>query len=148
MKLKTLLFLVTLAIVLPSMSIAAPAINTEDRVAGLVSMDELTTDKTLTAQEIKILQKAEKQQVRMERRMARIEKFMSTKMGQKLLGGLDDPVDKWFWFWIIGWGAAIVFSILAAASSAGGFGILGALSLLFGLGGTVALIVWLVQKFS
>ena len=149
MKLKSLLFLLALAFILPSISIAAPAVNTEDRTSGLVTMDELAVEKVLTAQEMKFLQKEEKKQAKMERRIARVEKFMNSKMGQRLLGGLDDPVDKWFWYWIIGWGAAIVFSILAAAIlTTTSFGIFGVLSLLFGLFGTISLVVWLVQKFS
>lgn len=149
MKLKSLLFLLALAFMMPSISIAAPAINTEDRTTGLVTMDELAVEKVLTAQEMKFLQKEEKKQAKLERRIARVEKFMNSKMGQRLLGGLDDPVDKWFWYWIIGWGAAIVFSILAAAIlTTTSFGIFGVLSLLFGLFGTISLVVWLVQKFS
>lgn len=149
MKLKTLLFLVALGFLLPTISMGSPTINTEDNVAGLVSMDEMVADKTFTAQELKILQKEEKQQLRMERRMARVEKFMSSKLGQKLLGGLDDPVDKWFWFWVIGWGAGIVLTVIAGATlSAGSFGVLWALAYLAWLAGSVSLIIWLVKKFS
>ncbi|HKK63337.1 MAG TPA: hypothetical protein VJ951_12305 [Bacteroidales bacterium] len=72
------------------------------------------------------------------------------------IGGLGDPVDKWFWFWVLGWGAWIVLSIVASAIVVGsafgsGFGI-GALLFLIaylaGLFGTVSLIVWLIKKFS
>src|SRR5688572_18358736 len=114
MKLKSLLFLFALSLMMPGMS-SASSINTEDNPAGLITMDEMIADKVLTAEEIKVLQKEEKKQVRMERRVARVEKFMNSKWGQKLLGGLDDPVDKWFWFWIIGWGAGIVLTVIAAA---------------------------------
>lgn len=80
------------------------------------------------------------------------------KFAQKVakIGGLGDPVDKWFWFWIIGWGAAILLSIIASvvlvgAAFSGGFGI-GAVLYIFaylaGLFGTVSLIVWLIKKFS
>lgn len=149
MKLKSLLFLISLTILVPSVSRAAVVVNTEDHPAGTITMDEMVMDKTLTAQEIKMLQKEEKQQVRMEKRMARVEKFMNSKMGQKLLGGLDDPVDKFFWFWIIGWGAGIVLSILAAATlTGGGFGVLWLLATLAYLAGSVSLIVWLVKKFA
>ena len=149
MKLKTLLFLVTLGFLVPTISFGSPAINTEDNVAGLVSMDEMVADKTYTAEELKILQKEEKQQVRMERRMARVEKFMNSKLGQKLLGGLDDPVDKWFWFWVIGWGAGIILTVIAGATlTAGSFGVLWALAYLGWLAGSVSLIIWLVKKFS
>lgn len=74
----------------------------------------------------------------------------------KAIGGLGDPVDKWFWFWVIGWGAAIVLSIIAAAvvvggAFTGGFGIgaiLYLIAYLAGLFGSVSLIVWLVKKFA
>ena len=149
MKLKTVLFLLALAFMLPSLSVASPTINTEDNAAGLVSMNEMIPDKTLTAEELKMLQKEEKKQLRMERRMERVEKFMNSKLGQKLLGGLDDPVDKFFWFWIIGWGAGIVLTIIASATlSAGSFGILWLLAYLAWLAGSVSLIIWLVKKFS
>jgi hypothetical protein len=112
-------------------------------------MDEMVVDKVLTAEEIKVLRKEEKKQVRMERRVERLEKFMGTKLGQKLLGGLSDPVDKFFWYWVIGWGAGIVFSILAGATLlSGGFSILWLLAYLAYLAGSVALIIWLVKKFS
>lgn len=149
MKLKTLLFLVTLALLVPSLSIASPAINTEDNPAGLVTMHEMVADKVLTAQELKTLKKEEKKQMRMERRMERVEKFMQTKMGQKLLGGLSDPVDKFFWFWIIGWGAGIVLTVIASAALlSGGFSILWLLAYLAWLAGSISLIIWLVKKFS
>ena len=140
--------MIALILALPALSSASPVINTEDNAAGLVTMDEMVADKTLTSQELKVLKKEEKKQIRMERRMARVEKFMSSKLGQKLLGGLDDPVDKWFWFWIIGWGAGIVLLIIAAASLGTGFGVLGVLSTLAWLFGSVSLIIWLVKKFS
>jgi len=146
MKFNSLLILISLALLLPSMSMAAPSVNTEDNPAGLVAMDEMVANKALTAQELKTLQKEEKNQVRMEHRMARVQKFMNSKMGQKLLGGLDDPIDKWFWFWVIGWGAGIVISIIAGA--AGGFTLLWALASLAYLAGSISLILWLVKKFS
>ena len=141
--------MIAMVLALPTFSVATPVINTEDNTAGLVTMDEMVADKTLTAQELKVLQKEEKKQIRMERRMERVEKFMSSKLGQKLLGGLDDPVDKWFWFWIIGWGAGIVLTIIASAALASGtFGVLWLLAYLAWLAGSVSLIIWLVKKFS
>lgn len=149
MKCKLLHFLISVSILLPAMAFAAPIVNTEDQPAGIVTMDEMVADKVMTAEELKVLQKEEKKQLRMERRMERLEKFMNSKLGQKLLGGLDDPVDKFFWYWIIGWGVGILLSIIAAATlTGGGFGILWLLAYLAYLAGSVALIVWLVKKFS
>lgn len=149
MKLKTLLLLMAFAAFTPAVSFAAPTINTEDQPAGLISMHEMVADKALTTKELKVLKQEERKQLRMERRMARLEKFMNSKMGQKLLGGLSDPVDKFFWYWVIGWGVGIVFSILAAATLlSGGFSILWLIAYLAYLAGSVSLIVWLVKKFS
>lgn len=149
MKFQALLLPVALVFLSPVMYAASPVLNTEDNVAGIVTMNEMIPDKAPSAQELKVLRKEEKKMVRMERRMQRVEKFMNSKLGQKLLGGLNDPVDKWFWFWIIGWGAGIVLSILAAATvTGGGFGALWLLASLAWLAGSIALIVWLVQKFS
>ena len=83
----------------------------------------------------------------------KVQKFVK-KLAQ--LGGLGDPVDKWFWFWIIGWGAALLLSIIGGVVAVGGaftggfgFGaILILLGYLAGLFGTVSLIVWLVKKFA
>ena len=146
MMLKPLLLIVSLAFLVPSLSMAAPAVNTEDTRAGIVTMDELNESKVLTTAEIKAMKAGEKKQLRMERRMARLEKFMNTKMGQKLLEGLNDPVDRFFWYWIIAWGIGLILILLAAGTS--GFGVIGVLATLAWLAGSVSLIVWLVKKFS
>ncbi len=148
MNLKSLLFLISAAILIPSLSIAAPSVNTEDNPAGLVTMEEMAADEALTAMELKSLKKEEKKQVRMERRMERVEKFMNSKLGQKLLGGINDPVDKFFWFWIIGWGLGILLIVLASAGAGVGLGVIGILAYLAWLAGSVSLIIWLVKKFS
>jgi len=63
------------------------------------------------------------------------------------IGGLGDPVDKWFWFWIIGWGAGILLTaILPQFASLGWlFQLIGSLA---GVFGTVSLVVWLIKKFA
>lgn len=74
--------------------------------------------------------------------------------GQKLIkklaqiGGFGDPVDRWFWFWIIGWGAGLVFSIIGTAAFFSGGWILWTLSSLLWLAGSVCLIIWLIKKFA
>jgi hypothetical protein len=80
-----------------------------------------------------------------------------TKLAKKVaaLGGLGHPVDKWFWFWIIGWGAGILLTVLiptlvlsggiSGASIGWLFLLLGILAWLFG---TVAFVVWLVKKLA
>lgn len=149
MNVKSLLLLFAVAMMMPCLSTGSPVINTEDNAEGLISMNEMVADKVLTAQELKVLKKEEKKLVRMERRMERVEKFMQSKLGQKLLGGLDDPVDKFFWFWIIGWGAGIILTVIAAAAlTTGTFGVLWLLAYLAWLAGSISLIIWLVKKFS
>ena len=71
-------------------------------------------------------------------------------MKKKYDAGIDfqDPVNKWMWFWIFGWGAGLLLSILGAATLFSGGGILWILSYLCWLFGTVSLVIWLVKKFG
>ncbi len=93
--------------------------------------------------------KAHKKAFQMQKREAK-----ATHLFAKRGIDLQDPVNKWMWYWILGWGAAIVLSIIAVATvtaSVGGatsFGILYLLASLLGLFGTISLIVWLVKKFA
>lgn len=72
------------------------------------------------------------------------------------IGGLGDPVDKWFWYFVIGVGGAIVLTIIASAivvgsAFTGGFGIGGILYLIAYLAwlfGIVSFIIWLVKKLG
>jgi len=57
----------------------------------------------------------------------------------------DDPVDKWMWFWIFGWGGGLVLSILAGVTKIGALFFVASAAYLFG---TVALILWIVKKFG
>ena len=85
-------------------------------------------------------------------------KALKFKMFKKKGNRVDfsDPVDKWMWFWIFGWAAGLLLSILAAAVTTGsiysgsfGFGaILFTFAWLAWLFGSVCLIVWLVKKFG
>ncbi len=91
--------------------------------------------KEMTAKELKKLEKIEK---KLEKRMDKLKKKAN---GADV--DFDDPVDKWMWFWIFGWGAGFVFALLSL-----GFGFFGFLSGACMLFGTVALVLWLVKKFS
>jgi hypothetical protein len=92
-----------------------------------------------------------KKEFKAQKRMAKLERLFKK-------AGVDfkDPVNKWMWFWIFGWGAAIVLSVIATAAAvggafSGGFGIWYALALIgwaAGLFGTISLVIWLVKKFS
>ena len=157
MKFKTLLLLFGFAMLFQGVSLAnSNVINLEDHREGLISLEDAVTKSSATKIQLKEMKKLEKQRKSTEKKMAKFQKFMKSKKGQKMLGGLDDPIDKYFWYWVIGWGAAIVLSILAAAIAtggafSGGFGIAWILALigwLAGLAGTVALVIWLIKKFS
>ena len=91
--------------------------------------------------------KANKKAFQMQKREAK-----ATHLFAKRGIDLQDPVNKWMWYWIFGWGAGIVLSILATATistgSVGSFGVLWLLASLCWLFGTVSLIVWLVKKFA
>jgi hypothetical protein len=125
---------------------ALPVINTEDHPAGLVSMSEMIPDHVTTTAEIKDLKINEQKQVRLESRMTRMSKRMSSGRSKHTLGGISDPVDKWFWIWAISWGVGILLTILFAGSLAGAaIGLIWLLA--FGVG-SVALVLWLVKKFG
>ena len=55
---------------------------------------------------------------------------------QKAAIDLDDPVDKWMWFWLLSWGASIVIGILLS----------GWLARLLFAAGTIFLIIWLIRR--
>jgi hypothetical protein len=51
------------------------------------------------------------------------------------------------WFWIFGWAAGLLLSIVGvAAALGGGFGIFWLLGSLCWLFGTISLIIWLLKK--
>lgn len=84
-----------------------------------------------------------KKELRAAKKMAKAQKQMGKEDGSSV--DFSDPVQKWFWFWIFGWGVAILFSILAGAAGIGGLWWIGYLA---GIFGTVSLIIWLIKKFG
>jgi hypothetical protein len=161
MKIKYLLLTLSLALVVTT-GYAGNSVNTEDNPGGGVLMEDLMADKATLKAEKQLdrqLLKAEKQEYRAEKRMAWFSKVINKKMAKsknKALGGLDDPVDKYFWYWLIGWGAGLLLTIIASAIAvggafSGGFGVAWVLFLvgwLCWIGGTVMGIIWLVKKFG
>lgn len=148
MKLRTLLLLFTLGMFAQGAMASNAPINTEDRTEGVASMDDMATSKTLSKKELRLQKKMLKKQERMEKRMAKLEKFLGKKLAKKAMD-FNDPVDKWFWFWILGWAAGLLLSILAAATIVGGgFGVFWLLASLAWLFGTISLVIWLVKKFG
>jgi hypothetical protein len=121
-------------------------VNTEDIVAGEICMYEMVYDKVLTKGEMKILRKEERKLLRTEKRMERFQRLLQSPKIQQRIGGLNDPVDRWFWFWIGGWGIGLLLTILTGGMLAsGGIGILW---FLFFVAGSVSLVVWLLKKFG
>ncbi len=113
----------------------AQAINTADRAP----LETAASYHKLTKKELR-------QQKRMEKRLKKMQKK-----------GVDfsDPVNKWLWFAIFGWGAGIILYIVAyaliGASLYSGFGLFGVFSLLGALAslfGSISFVVWLIKKFS
>jgi hypothetical protein len=130
----------------PSPLLAFSPVNTEDDPQGVACMEDFLPEAGLTKEEIRSLEKEEQKLLRTERRIDKFQKFMVSKRGQKLLDGMNDPVDRWFWYWVLGWGTGIMLTILAGgAFTTGAIGILW-----FGLfvGGSISLVVWLVKRFS
>ena len=136
------LVLLVLALVLPATSSRA-SVEVSAKESRTAMVKKVAGEK---GQLFKAL-KAEKKKLR------KYKKFK--KKGQRV--DFSDPVNKWMWFWIFGWGAGLLLSILAFAIASGGiysgsgFGIaaiLATLSWLAWLFGTVALVVWLVKKFG
>ncbi len=157
MKIKSLLLVFGLALLTQGIALAnVDVINLEDHKEGIISLDDATATHTaLTKQQKKEAKQLARKQKRTERKMAKLQKFMASEKGQKMLGGLDDPVDKWFWYWLIAWGAALLLNIIfwvaagtGAAFFSGGWVIIALLSTLLWIGGLVALILWLVKKFA
>ena len=104
-----------------------------------------TSSKALTKAEVRI-------QKKIERKQRMFKKVIVKKMEKYGDVDFQDPVQKWMWFWIFGWGAGLLLWILSwtvlSGGSLGGFGILGLLGSLAWLFGTVALVVWLVKMAS
>ncbi len=161
MKIHYLLLVLCLALA-TSVGYAGNSVNTEDHASGIVQMSDKTMDHAALKAEQQHnaqLLKTEKRQYKAEKRLAWFSRMINMKMAKtkhKSLGGLDDPVDKWFWYWLIGWGAGLILTIIAGAIAvggafSGGFGAAAVFALLGWLcwiGGTVCGIIWLVNKLG
>ena len=74
-----------------------------------------------------------KKEFKAEKRLAKMEQWL-----KKINVDLNHPVDKWMWFWILCWGASILFSAARVFPLAG----------LLGLAGTICLVIWLIKLYS
>lgn len=113
-----------------------------------------TSSKAMTKAEIKQMRKEVRQQKKIERRQRIFEKVIAKKMEKYGTIDFNDPVKKWMWFWIFGWGAGLLLTIIGAAAFTGsvwggGVGAAGVIISLLGwlawLFGTVSLVIWLVK---
>ncbi len=130
----------------PKPSFCTPASNTEDFVAGKLTMVEYVHSTPLSKHELKKQKKEERILHRAESLMFRLEKVIHAKMQKKSINGISDPVDRWFWIWGISWGAGILITLFAGgAVAATGIGIIWLLA--FSVG-AFALILWLIKKFG
>jgi hypothetical protein len=129
----TTLFLAAFALLLPTTSIQASVSVTADGATLTVSTK--TEKKGLSAW---IEKKAEKA---IAKKVAKLQKRFA-KDGAKV--DFQDPVNKWMWFWLFGWGIGLILQTLFWGGVFSGG--LWALSGLFWLAGTVCLIIWLLKK--
>jgi hypothetical protein len=128
-----------------SFLISSPVINTEDHPAALADIEQFASDPSVTSGDVKQLRKKERQLIKLETRWERIHQLISKK-SNATLGGIKDPVDRWFWIWIGSWGLGLILTLILGGSvSSATLGIIWLSA--FGLG-SVALILWLVKKFS
>jgi len=118
----TLIFLMLVFVANPLMAVNKP-IKESTASAAMMKKD-------LTAKQIKKLDKFEK---KLEKRKAKLE-----SKGKNAGIDLEDPVEKWMWFWIFGWGAALAISFFDIFINFGLLTFLGAALWVFGL---VALIL-------
>ena len=121
-------------------AVASSTLNTEDSAPGIVEMNSAYSAKALTKAELrtqkranKAALRAEKHQIRKEKRAAKFNAMLQKVMNKKKIGGLDDPIDKWMWFgiaalvvgtvlWIvISWPAAVIGLLIWL----GGLGLMG-----------------------
>ncbi len=123
---------------------AKNTINSEDNVAGIVSMNDAYSANTLTKADMraekradKLATKAEKKEIRTEKRMTKLNNFMMKHFNKSALGGFDDPIDKFLWWAIIAAGAAIIFSFIYWP-----------ISTIFWIGSLVLLVLWIIKKFA
>lgn len=129
-----------------------PAMSAKDLVEKA-----FPTDVELTPKQLKKKAKLEKAITKVQKRVDKI----NAKRALKGKAAIDfsDPVKKWMWFWILGWGAGLILAIVAgivaagsvtsgSVSGLGGASLISLLSVLCWLAGTVAGVIWLVKLFG
>ncbi|MEP7268859.1 MAG: hypothetical protein ABI844_14625 [Saprospiraceae bacterium] len=146
MKLKFLSIILISVLAIQS-SFAVNSVGKSLPTNGIERQISMVESKTLSKAEARSIAKEERKQAKVQKRVAMVQKMMTKNMANKAVD-FHDPVNKWLWFAVFGWGASIVLWILAAALITGGYGIIGLLASLAALFGTVAFVIWLVKKFG
>lgn len=143
MKSKILAFVLTISMI----SQSGYAVNTVKNLVpgnGIEQQISLVKSNALSKAEAKSIQKLERKEFKAQKRLAMVQRFMAKKMAHKAID-FQDPVNKWLWFGVFGWGAGLLLWIIAGSVFSGGIGLLASLCWLFG---TVAFVIWLVKKFG
>ncbi len=143
---KLALILFSVNCFLPTFLYSASPVNTEDHPSSRIEMCEMIPDHHTSKMELKELKRNEKRLVRFEHFLSVLNKKSIAKSTKHSAGIFSDPVNKWFWLWVITWGLGIFLLVVSSGGIAGaGIGLIWFLA--FGLG-SVALILWLVKKFG
>jgi amino acid transporter len=74
---------------------------------------------------------------------------MASKFVEKLSLSFNDPINKWLWRWLISWilgGLSFFIALLGGHASNAIYPILGKLSVVALIIGTIFLIIWIVKK--
>ena len=121
-----------------------------------VTIEELITQTKIAQQKVEVTQlskKEKKKYNRVNRKLSKLEhKLQKRKKKRKSAIDLRDPVEKWKWYWILGWGAAIALVVTAAVLGLVTTGVLYRLLIitasLAGIFGTISLVMWLIRMNS
>ena len=143
MKRKTLTLFLALAVICQS-GLAVNSVKNLVPGNGIEQQISTVKSKTLSKAEARSIQKAERKEFRTQKRIAFVQRIMAKKMAKNAID-FKDPVNKWLWFAIFGFGAALLLTILVGSTYSGGIAILASLAWLFG---AVAFVIWLVKKYG
>lgn len=112
-------------------SVAVPQEKTTEMLQQKAAeQHEGFASQVMTKMEKHFAKKAEKMQKRLAKRFGNGEKV-----------DFNDPVEKWFWFWLLGWAAGIVLYTIGFAVTPFWY-----LGYLCWVAGTVCLVIWLLKK--
>ena len=140
---KSILLILCFGLVSFSLSAGDKAVNSEDFVAGTVSMSE-ASHQALTKAELKEARMAEKQALKLEKKQLKAEKrlnwanrVLERKMGKNSFGGVSDPIDRWAWYAIFAGAGALIFTFIWWP-----------ISTILWIAALVFLVIWLIKKFG